>query len=104
MNNCQVPLPAPAGRGSFSAGQIRKRLRIWSCAPVQVPQLCQGVGPSGHPAEDLTGGGPGAAAVIDAMAERGGQVCFGHGEDFFLICSANNCISCTVASQSPKAL
>lgn len=51
--------------------------------PVQVPELCQGVGPSGHPAEDLAGGGPGAAAVVNAVAERGGQVCFGHGEDFF---------------------
>lgn len=71
-------------RKDFSfIGQIRKRLRIWSCAPVQVPELCQGIGPSGHPAEDLTGGGPGAAAVINAVAERGGQVCFGHGEDFF---------------------
>lgn len=34
-------------------------------------------------AEDLAGGGPGAAAVVNAVAERGGQVCFGHGEDFF---------------------
>lgn len=78
-----MPLPAPAGRGSFLAGQIRPRGRIWSCEPVQVPELCQGIGPSGHPAEDLAGGGPGAAAVVDAAVEGSGQVCFGHVEDFF---------------------
>ena len=56
----------------FVMGEIRKRLRIWSCVPVYLPQLVDGVEAARHTADDLAGGGPGAAAVVDAAVEGGG--------------------------------
>ena len=53
--------------------------------PVQLPQLGHGVEAACHAADDLAGGGPGVTAVVDAAVEGGGQVGFGHGEDFFLM-------------------
>ena len=63
--------------------QICRRGRIWSGMPVQLPQLGDGVEAARHAADDLAGGGPGVAAVVNAAVEGGGQVGFGHGEDFF---------------------
>ena len=45
--------------------------------PVQLPQLGHGVDAASHPADDLTGGGPGIAAVVNVAVEDGGQVGFG---------------------------
>lgn len=80
---------ANTGRGRFLSypsisfrSQIRKRLRIWSCVPVHLPQLRHGIAPAGHPADDLAGGGPGIAAVVNAAVQSRGKVGFGHGEDF----------------------
>lgn len=53
--------------------------------PVHLPQLGDGVEAARHAADDLAGGGPGVAAVVNAAVEGGGQVGFGHGEDFFLL-------------------
>ena len=54
-------------------------------SPIDLPQLGHGVAPARHPADDLAGGGPGVAADVNAAVEGGGQVGFGHGEDFFPI-------------------
>lgn len=51
--------------------------------PVHLPQLGHSVEAARHAADDLAGGGPGVTAVVDAAVEGGGQVGFGHGEDFF---------------------
>lgn len=68
---------ANTGRGRFLfrpsisfRSQIRKRLRIWSCVPVHLPQLRHGVEAARHPADDLTDGEPGAAAVVNAAVEN----------------------------------
>ena len=37
--------------------------------PVHLPQLGDGVEAARHAADDLAGGGPGVAAVVDAAAE-----------------------------------
>ena len=74
----RVPLQfRPYGRISFCpsqvilflSSQIRKRLRIWLGMPIQLPQLGHGVEAARHAADDLAGGGPGVAAVVDAAAE-----------------------------------
>lgn len=50
--------------------------------PVHLPQLGHGVAPARHAADDLAGGGPGIAAVVNAAVQSRGKVGFGHGEDF----------------------
>ena len=50
--------------------------------PVHLPQLGHGVEAARHPADDLAGGGPGIAAVVNAAVQSRGKVGFGHGEDF----------------------
>ena len=62
----------PPGGGGFLFSQIRRRRRIWSGVPVQLPQLGHGVEAARHPADDLAGGGPGVAAVVNTAGEGGG--------------------------------
>ena len=62
----------PPGGGGFLFSQIRRRRRIWSGVPVQLPQLGHGVEAASHAADDLAGGGPGVAAVVNAAVEGGG--------------------------------
>ena len=62
----------PPGGGGFLFFQIRQRCRIWSGVPVQLPQLGHGVEAASHAADDLAGGGPGVAAVVNAAVEGGG--------------------------------
>lgn len=40
--------------------------------PVQLPQFGDGVEAARHPADDLAGGGPGVAAVVNTAGEGGG--------------------------------
>ena len=40
--------------------------------PVQLPQLGHGVDAARHAADDLAGGGPGIAAVVNAAVEGSG--------------------------------
>lgn len=61
----------PPGGGGFLFSQIRRRRRIWSGVPVQLPQLGHGVEAARHAADDLAGGGPGVAAVVNAAVEGG---------------------------------
>ena len=51
--------------------------------PVHLPQLGHGVEAARHAADDLAGGGPGVAAVVNATVEGRGQVGFSHGKNFF---------------------